>query len=305
MSTALEDFRAAPVQQMELSGIELSYRTFGDGPAVLLLHGWPLSGVTYRHLIESLRPYFRCIVPDLPGAGSTPWAPQITDTIQGYVDLMRAFVDQLKLDSFAIVGHDSGGGVARLLAAQLGTRVTALVLQNTEVPGHVPFMVRLLKLAAASGVVMSAMSRLMKVKQFRHSQLGFGSVFVNRDYIDGDFYAACVKPLETEISGHTAALEHLNLGWTTSLPEIHGKIEAPIHLFWGEKDKEYFPLDQARAMANQFKRRGEFKVVPNGKLYVHEEAHEELSRFALPLLQQAFTSRPRAADMQGSRHAPS
>ena len=71
MSSALELFRAAPVQQMELSGIELSYRTFGDGPAVLLLHGWPLSGVTYRHLVETLRPYFRCIVPDLPSACPT------------------------------------------------------------------------------------------------------------------------------------------------------------------------------------------------------------------------------------------
>lgn len=302
MGTALENFRAAPVQQMELSGIELSYRTFGDGPAVLFLHGWPLSGVTYRHLIETLRPYFRCIVPDLPGAGSTPWAPQITDTIQGYVDLMRAFVDQLQLESFAIVGHDSGGGVARLLAAPLGTRVTALLLQNTETPGHIPFMVRLLKLTAASSVGTAALAQLMKIKQFRRSPLALGSVFVDRDYIDGEFYEACAKSLETDLAGHCAALARLNLGWTTSLPEVHAKIEAPIHLFWGEKDTEYFPLEQARAMASQFKRRGEFKVVPNGKLFVHEEAHEDLSRFALPLLQQAFVARPRSSD---ARHAPS
>src|SRR4051812_35949295 len=148
MSIALDNFRAAPVQQIELSGTSLRYRVFGDGPAVLLLHGWPLSGVTYRHLIEALRPQYRCYVPDLPGAGATPWSSSMTETMHGYTELMRAFADQLQPDRLAIIGHDSGGGVARLLAAQLGPRVTALVLQNPEVPGHMPPMVRMLKLAA-------------------------------------------------------------------------------------------------------------------------------------------------------------
>jgi pimeloyl-ACP methyl ester carboxylesterase len=49
MSQALDNFRAAPVQQVTLGGVPVHYRTFGQGPAVLVLHGLPLSGVTYRH----------------------------------------------------------------------------------------------------------------------------------------------------------------------------------------------------------------------------------------------------------------
>lgn len=305
MSIALENFRAAPVQQIELSGTPLHYRIFGEGPAVLFLHGWPLSGVTYRHLIEALRPQFRCYVPDLPGAGATPWSPHITETIHGYTDLMRSFVDQLQLENLAIIGHDSGGGVARLLAAQLGSRVTSVILQNTEVPGHVPAFVRMLSLAAKSGAAGGVLGRLVKYRQFRRSALGFGNCFGNRDYIEGEFYEACVKPLETELSGHTAALAHIDLAWTGVLPEAHAKIEAPVHLFWGEKDDAFFPLDQARAMVSQFRKHGEFKVIPNAKLYVHEEAADELSAFALPLLQQATASQSQSQDGRDQHHAPS
>jgi haloalkane dehalogenase len=305
MSIALDNFRAAPVNELELAGIPLRYRTFGEGPAVLFLHGWPLSGVTYRHLIDALRPQYRCYVPDLPGAGATPWSSRITETMHGYTNLMRGFVDQLQLDRLAIIGHDSGGGVARLLAAELGSRVTSLVLQNTELPGHIPPMVRLLKLAAASGAAGATLGRMVKYKQFRRSRLGFGNCFGDRNLIDGEFLEACIQPLSAELSGHIAALAHLDLDWTRELPDVHAKIEAPIHLFWGEKDNDFFPLERARAMVSQFRKRGEFMVIPGAKLYVHEEAAEELSRFTLPLLQQGFANRAQASDGQGQRHAPS
>jgi pimeloyl-ACP methyl ester carboxylesterase len=245
-----------------------------------------------------LRPQFRCYVPDLPGAGATPWSPRITEAMQGQAALLREFVDRLQIDKLAIVGHDSGGGLARLVAAELPGRVTSLVLQNTEVPNHIPPMVRLLKLAAASSTFTTLLGRLVKSKQFRTSALGFGNCFGNRAVIEGEFYEACIRPLENNFAGQAASLAHLELGWTRVLPEIHAKIDAPIHLFWGEKDKDFFPLDLARAMAQQFRKRGEFQVIPGAKLYVHEEAHEELSRFALPLIAAGFANRAQSFDGQ-------
>jgi pimeloyl-ACP methyl ester carboxylesterase len=172
------------------------------------------------------------------------------------------------------------------------------VLQNTEVPNHIPLMVRLLKLGAAATAFSPLLGRLIKSKHFRTSALGFGNCFGNRALIEGEFYDACVRPLETELAGHTAALARLELGWTRDLPEIHAKIDAPIHLFWGEKDDDFFPLDRARAMAPQFRIPGEFQVIPGAKLYVHEEAHEELSRFALQLIAAGFANRAQRFDGQ-------
>jgi haloalkane dehalogenase len=303
MSSALDNFRSAPVQQLELGNVRLHYRVFGHGhsPAVLLLHGWPLSGVTYRHLIETLRHSYRVYVPDLPGAGDTPWSPQIQETVPGYVELLRAFVDTLQLESFAIVAHDSGGGVGRLLAAQLGSRVNCVVLQNTELPDYISPLIRFLKLMAASKLAAPVMQQLLRLRALRRSPLAFGSTFGERDLIDGEFYDACIVPLLRDMSGHMAALSHLDFSFIRSLPEAHGRIEAPIHLFWGGSDHEYFPLKKARQMQSQFRVRGELKVIPDAKLFVHEEAHEALSHFCLEVLAWGNARRSEAIDGAGPR----
>jgi pimeloyl-ACP methyl ester carboxylesterase len=245
--------------------------------------------VTYRHLIEALRPHYRCYVPDLPGAGDTAWSSQINDTIFDYATLMRGFVDQLKLERLALIGHDSGGGVARVLAADLGSRATCVILQNTELPDFVPIQVRALKLASRSESLSATLMRLLTSSSLRRSELGFGACFGDRSLIDGEFFEACIRPLAAGAGGHNAIMRRLDLRWVLRLPEIHARIKAPIHLFWGDQDR-YFPLQHARRMAASFVQPGELRVIAGAKLYVHEEAADELSRFSLPLVAAGFAS---------------
>ncbi|MET0385077.1 MAG: alpha/beta hydrolase [Polyangiales bacterium] len=287
MTTALDNFLAAPVHELSLAGTTLRYRTFGDGPALLFVHGWPLSGVTYRHLIEALRPHYRCYVPDLPGAGATPWSRDIRETMQGYTAVLRAFVEKLGLEQLAIIAHDSGGGAARLLAAELGSKVKCLILQNTELPNHTPGLVRVFQLLGRVPGATAAFARLLQSRVFRRSPLGFGTCLGDQALIEGEFYKACVEPLFTDLPGHLQVLAHLDLAWTTRLDAAHAKISAPIHFFWGAADT-FFPLAPAQRMAAGLKHPGLFEVVPNAKLYVHEEAPDALARFARPLLDHVF-----------------
>jgi len=298
MSVALENFRAAPVHEIALGGVPLRYRVFGDGPAVLFVHGWPLSGVTYRYLIDALRPHYRCYVPDLPGAGDTPWSSRIHETLRGYTDLLHAFVEHLQLDRVALIGHDSGGGVARLLAAKLAARVTCLLLQNTELPGHTPPAVKRLKLVCRYPGASRALSALVANRALRRSALvGFGGCFGDLQLLDGEFFETSLAPLIRDAEGQRSSLAHLDLTWTNHLNDVHGRIEAPIHLFWGEQDR-FFPLSGAREMAKSFKQGGELKVIPGAKLYVHEEAPAELAAFSLAMLDGA------AAAAAGFQAAP-
>ena len=287
MTLALDNFRSAKVQRIEVAGMQLAYRTFGAGPAIVFLHGWPLSGVTYRVLIHALEGQYRCIVPDLPGAGDTPWSPRITKSMAGYAEVVRAFVDALELDRFALIAHDSGGTVARMIAADLGARVNCLILQNTEVPNYMPPMVRALKLTAQTKLAPAVFGRLLASSRYRKSKFGFGECFGDLSLIEGEFLEACLEPLRREPAGNLAMLAKLELDETQHLSDLHRCITAPIHLFWGEADK-FFPLSRARAMMSEFRQRGELEVVPRAKLYVHEEAADRLARFSLPLLQAAF-----------------
>ena len=56
-------------QTLAVNGINMAYRDIGDGPALVLLHGFSGTGEAWNPLLEDLSAHFRLIVPDLRGHG--------------------------------------------------------------------------------------------------------------------------------------------------------------------------------------------------------------------------------------------
>jgi haloalkane dehalogenase len=103
----------------------------GDGPAVLLVHGTPTWSFLYRRIISDLRRAHRVMAPDLLGFGLSdkPETEAIAPPRQA--ERLRALVDHLGLDQFALVVHDFGGPIGLSLALDRPEQVTRLVLFNT------------------------------------------------------------------------------------------------------------------------------------------------------------------------------
>jgi pimeloyl-ACP methyl ester carboxylesterase len=107
-----------------------------DGPAVLLLHGFPDSAVIWRHQIEALAAAgFRVVAPDLPGYGrsSKPAGVnryRLAELVADMVGLLAA----LGLRSVAVVGHDFGAVLAWQLALARPQRVSRLVALSVGHP---------------------------------------------------------------------------------------------------------------------------------------------------------------------------
>ncbi len=108
-------------------------RSIGTGPDVLFIHGWPASGATFRCLLPHLAPRVRCHVVDLVGAGHSRFDRSVRISIADHATAVRRVVDQLALDDVAVVGHDSGGLIARPALAG-DPRVRAWGLIDTEQP---------------------------------------------------------------------------------------------------------------------------------------------------------------------------
>ena len=109
------------------SGGEFAYLDEGAGPAVLLLHGFPLSSHLWRGLIPTLASRHRVIAPDLLGLGASAKPRGVALDIRAQATYVGELLDHLGIDRVAPIGHSTGGGVAQLLAAsRLG--VEALVL---------------------------------------------------------------------------------------------------------------------------------------------------------------------------------
>ncbi len=119
------------------TGVTLNVATAGpeDGPAIILLHGFPESHRTWRGLVPLLADKFRLIMPDQRGFGGSdaPQDPADYATDKIVADLF-ALVETLGLDDFTLVGHDWGGAVSWAAALKGDPRLTRLVVVNAPHP---------------------------------------------------------------------------------------------------------------------------------------------------------------------------
>jgi pimeloyl-ACP methyl ester carboxylesterase len=106
---------STPTQRIiESNAIHINIAEQGEGPLVLLVHGFPESWFSWRHQIEALAAAgFRVVAPDLRGYGKSD-APQAVDqyTILHLVGDMVGILDSLGAPTAVIVGHDWGASIA-------------------------------------------------------------------------------------------------------------------------------------------------------------------------------------------------
>jgi soluble epoxide hydrolase/lipid-phosphate phosphatase len=126
--------------QFETNGISMHVAQQGDGPAVILVHGFPELWFSWRHQLPALAGAgLRAIAPDMRGFGETTISPDIEDYTQENIcaDLV-ALLDCLKLKDAVFVGHDWGGAVVWNMALHHPTRVRAVAGVNTPFIPHLP-----------------------------------------------------------------------------------------------------------------------------------------------------------------------
>jgi len=111
--------------------------TGGDGPPLLLVHGWPQTWYAWRLVMPALARDFQVIAPDQRGCGLSgrPEGGYDTGTLAG--DLV-ALMDALGHRRFAVAGHDTGMWIGYALAADHPDRVDRLAVAETPLPGVSP-----------------------------------------------------------------------------------------------------------------------------------------------------------------------
>ena len=285
METPLSRYQAAPVLWADVGGTKVAYRRFGQGAPLIFVHGWPLSGVTYRGLVEELAEEFTCYVPDLPGAGATPLAPGMTELFSDYGRLIAGFADALELEEVGFVGHDSGGTIARVAASRMPGRVRAILLTNTETPGQSVGLVRMFQIAAALPGSAAIFRALIGRAWFRQSKYGFGPCFADTRAIEGEFYDACIEPILRDMKSPLTTLRMADLEIVHRMQALHDEIDAPLLCVWGDRDP-YFPLAGAKAMVEAWPAEARIEVLPGRRLFVHEESPADVAAIARPFLQQ-------------------
>ncbi|MFF4172804.1 alpha/beta fold hydrolase [Streptomyces sp. NPDC001744] len=122
--------------RVELSDVTLEVEVSGEGPAVLLVHGFPDSHHLWRHQVAALTAAgYRCVAPTLRGFGASDrpeGGPEAYHPAKHVGDLLELLA-RLDVERFHLVGHDWGSGVAQGLVHAAADRVRSLSLLSV---GH-------------------------------------------------------------------------------------------------------------------------------------------------------------------------
>ena len=136
---AVEPFPASfKTQTMKTNGTELYVRVGGQGPAVVLLHGFGDTGDMWAPIAAKLVADHTVIVPDLRGMGLSAH-PDTGYTKKNQALDIKGVMDALKVTQADLVTHDIGNMVGYALAGQFPKRITKWVVIDAPLPGIGPW----------------------------------------------------------------------------------------------------------------------------------------------------------------------
>jgi pimeloyl-ACP methyl ester carboxylesterase len=241
----------------------LRYHQAGSGPPIVFLHGYLMGANLWDPVIRRLDGEFRCVTPELPfGAHPAPMRPGADLTTAGVGRLVADFLQALGLHQVILVGNDSGGAIAQVVAARHPQRLAGLVLATCDAfDNHPPKLFRPLITAARIGALTPLLASL-KFRPARSLPSAYGWLTHRQPphaLIDGWIgnYLAD-QGVRRDTRRLTAAL-----GDDAFMGQIAAELASfakPVLLAWAADDK-FFPLRHARRLTG---------ILPDARMEVIE-----------------------------------
>ncbi len=269
---------------MDFDGARMRYLRAGSGPPLILLHGLMGYSFSWRFTLPALAPYRTCYAPDLLGAGFSD-RPKIDHCMRATALRVIRFAEQLKLESFDLLGTSRGGAVAMCAAAECLSRGTPKVTSLILVAPVNPYSAHGRRLAPFLG------SRFGSAG-FRWAVDRFPALF---PFFHGRLYADRAKIPPGSLEGYRAPMAKPGLidhalsivgTWTADLKELEELLARlsviPTALMWGAEDPAVY-ASSMESLARYFPNAKKILFRGVGHL-PYEECPQEFSRALIDFL---------------------
>ena len=251
------------LRHVTLHGHDVAYRTAGDGPVVLLVHGMAGSSATWRHVLPALAARFTVVAPDLLGHGESA-KPRTEYSLGAHANGLRDLLNALGHERATCVGQSFGGGVVMQMAYQFPERCERLVLVSSGGLGpEVNFLLRALSVSGTDQVlslacasrVQEAVARVAGWLRRVGLSTGPAGEEVWRSYAslaDADSRQAFFRTLRAvvDLDGQTVA----------AADRFYLAAHIPTLIVWGDRDG-LIPVRHARAA---------HEAIPGSRLEIFE-----------------------------------
>ncbi|MBB5895861.1 alpha/beta fold hydrolase [Kutzneria kofuensis] len=243
--------------EIELSCGVLEYSDRGSGPVVVLLHGLLMDSSLWDATVELLGGEYRCVVPTLPlGAHRIPVTGDLS--LPAIAGLVRELLVRLDLRDVTLVGNDTGGALAQLLAQD--ERVARIVLASCDAFDNFPPGLTgktLVSLGKLSPGLFGAFMQQMRVRLVRRLPISFGWLTKRGDAVVREW----IRPVlgRPEIRRDAVRMLRSLGGFRVELEQASAamaRFDGPAVVVWAAEDR-VMPVEHGRRLA---------ELLPRGKL---------------------------------------
>lgn len=254
------------------SGLTVTYRALGDGPTVLLLHGWPTSSHLWRNVMSSLAEAHHVIAVDLPGFGGSDKPPDLRYGFELFGASIDRLLDEVGAGDASLVGHDLGGPVAMWWAMRNQPRVSRLALLNTLI--YPEFSDTVVEFVTAL--------RTPDRREELTSDEGLAGIMrlgvVDADVLTDEVLEAVIAPFADAEARLALAKAGVGLG-RRGFEEIAGALNGfnvPVRLIYGEQDRLLPDVGDTMARLAVDLPDVEVTALPDCSHFIQEEAPERV-----------------------------
>lgn len=248
-----------------LSSGTVQYQNGGPatGRPVVFIHGYSMGSSLWRPLTERLAAQgLSCIAPTWPlGAHTEPMRPDAQLTMEGIAAMVGELLEALALDDVVLVGNDTGGAIAQIVATSAGGRLGALVLTSCDAFEHFPPPILKPFIAAAKfGPTFTAAAQPLRTKLGRRQAFGaLAHADIDELVVEWLRPALTDTRVREDLRRFTASLNRRStVEAAARLPQF----DKPALIAWSADDA-FFPLADGRRLA---------ETLPNARLEVIEGA---------------------------------
>jgi haloacetate dehalogenase len=270
------------------NGIRMNVWTGGEGPTLVLLHGYPQTGQMWHKVSPTLLKRFNLIIPDLRGYGDSEKARSGFDKKTMAKDI-ACLASELGHETFFLMGHDRGARVAHRLALDFAERVEKLIVLDI-VPTHTIFSRTGRELAAAYWHWFYFQAPDLPEIMIRNSaepflQTMFRSLSWRPDAIDDLLFAEYLRAftlpgtIRCGLEDYRAAA---TIDYEDDERDLGTKLSCPVYTIWGQFGK----MESLFDVVDTWKEKADNvigKSLPCGH-FIPEEAPDELLSEIVPFL---------------------
>jgi pimeloyl-ACP methyl ester carboxylesterase len=237
---------------VELPAGTIRYRSRGEGPPVVFVHGLLVNGDLWRGVVPAVSSAgFRCIAPDWPlGAHSVAMKPDADLSPPGMASLINSFLEALDLEDVTIVANDTGGALTQLLMVNHPERVGRVVLTPSDCfesffPPMFSPLPKVLRVPGATWVL----SQLMRIKLVQRSPMALGWLTKRRmpQHVVDSYLGPASRDAGIRADVRSFVTQ-VHRRYTLAAAEKLRDFDKPVLLAWAAEDK-IFPLSLGKRLA--------------------------------------------------------